>query len=80
MQVTWMYDDIIWVQGLGAPSSRGSGRQQRSEPFLKQARCSVTASNPYSSMGAFFGVLWGISPELLLFCFAYSLAGTIPRP
>ena len=29
------------------------------------------------SMGAFFGVLYGISPNLLYFCFAYSLFGTI---
>ena len=29
------------------------------------------------SMGAFFGVLWGISPQLLFFCFAYSLVGTV---
>ena len=29
------------------------------------------------SMGAFFGVLYGISPELLLFCFMYSIAGTV---
>ena len=29
------------------------------------------------SMGAFFGVLWSISPTLLVFCFGYSLFGTI---
>ena len=29
------------------------------------------------SMGAFFGVLWSISPTLLIFCFGYSLFGTI---
>ena len=29
------------------------------------------------SMGAFFGVLWGISPHLVAFCFLYSLFGTV---
>ena len=29
------------------------------------------------SMGAFFGVLWGISPNLVAFCFLYSLFGTV---
>jgi len=29
------------------------------------------------SMGAFFTVLWAISPQLLIFCFLYSIVGTV---